>query len=507
MKQFLNSPRLIFNCVAFSLGLIGDCLNIFQSIYLVLIGWNEGSVGLALSLMGFAALSFQTISGDMIDKTTYDRRKVLSIACIVTTLCALAIIFVNDNSYSQHGLYYITKIIQGIASTFIMPTISALTMGWFGPKYFDLNMASIILYSHVGTLVTAVLAGLSAYLLYPNIHYSFLVLGFALVLALIFIRVLPKGDAAMGRGFHGTNENYTFDCQGNAIIDDGTKNANDTGSNNDEVFVHSTSKDKTAPLNDSTTTNNTNTSSKEQEAASYWTIFTDSKICILSLTGLFFHFANANVLLVLGELMSNNNDDGTIKRTAFPLIAGAITIAQISMAITTKFCNVVTHEYNIGRKILFLVGLLSLPIRCFLLILWKDSGDYYLMSTQILDGIGGGFFGILHPYLVADITYGTGRFNVAMGLTGTCFGIGASLSNFLGQLVVQHFGHTSSLYGSLLLSFVPIVLFGIFMPETLGLRGKIGDEIASKKRKENSAENETTGSATPYVNISEVQIV
>ena len=94
-----------------------------------------------------------------------------------------------------------------------------------------------------------------------------------------------------------------------------------------------------------------------------------------------------------------------------------------------------------------------------------------------------------------------------MGLTGTCFGIGASLSNFLGQLVVQHFGHTSSLYGSLLLSFVPIVLFGIFMPETLGLRGKIGDEIASKKRKENSAENETTGSATPYVNISEVQIV
>ena len=105
--------------------------------------------------------------------------------------------------------------------------------------------------------------------------------------------------------------------------------------------------------------------------------------------------------------MSNNNDDGTIKRTAFPLIAGAITIAQISMAITTKFCNVVTHEYNVGRKILFLVGLLSLPIRCFLLILWKDSGDYYLMSTQILDGIGGGFFGILHPYLVADITYGS----------------------------------------------------------------------------------------------------
>lgn len=46
------------------------------------------------------------------------------------------------------------------------------------------------------------------------------------------------------------------------------------------------------------------------------------------------------------------------------------------------------------------------------------------------------------------------------------------------------------------------------MPETLGLRGQIGDEIASKKRKENNVENDTTGnSATPYVNISEAQIV
>jgi len=477
MKQYLNSPTVIFNCVAFSLGLIGDCLNIFQSIYLVQIGWNEGSVGLALSLMGFTALSFQTISGDMIDKTTYDRRKVLSLACVITTISALAILFVSNDNY-HYGLIYVTKTLQGMASTFIGPTISALTMGYFGPRYFDKNMANIILYSHVGTLVTAVLAGFSAYYLYPNIQYSFLVLGFALMLSLIFIRVLPRGDPAMGRGLHGTNENHTFDSQGNVIHSEGSNG-------NDEEFTD----DK----------DSVDAEKSEQEAASYWTVFTDSKICILCLTGLFFHFANANVLLVLGEMMSNNNDDGSIKRTAFPLIAGAITIAQISMAITTKFCNVVTHDYNVGRKVLFLAGLMSLPIRCFLLILWKDSGDYYLMSTQLLDGIGGGFFGILHPYLVADITYGTGRFNVAMGLTGTCFGIGASLSNFLGQLVVQNFGHITSLYGSLFISFIPIVLFSVFMPETLGLRGQIGDEIAKKK--------DQGGATTPYVSVSEVPIV
>jgi len=33
-------------------------------------------------------------------------------------------------------------------------------------------------------------------------------------------------------------------------------------------------------------------------------------------------------------------------------------------------------------------------------------------TCQILDGLGGGFFGLLHPYLVNDIAFGSGRFNV-----------------------------------------------------------------------------------------------
>ena len=47
--------------------------------------------------------------------------------------------------------------------------------------------------------------------------------------------------------------------------------------------------------------------------------------------------------------------------------------------------------------------------------------------------------------------------------------LGATLSNFFGQLVVEKYGHIVSLTGSLLISFVPILLF-CFMPETLGDR-------------------------------------
>ena len=43
-------------------------------------------------------------------------------------------------------------------------------------------------------------------------------------------------------------------------------------------------------------------------------------------------FANANVLLVLGEIMGGNDaEDGAPSRSAIPLIGGAIVLAQFTM--------------------------------------------------------------------------------------------------------------------------------------------------------------------------------
>ena len=122
-------------------------------------------------------------------------------------------------------------------------------------------------------------------------------------------------------------------------------------------------------------------------------------------------FANANVLLVLGELMGQDEEDGGQTRRAMPLVAGAIVTAQITMAAATYAGDKLTI-CGIGRKPLFLAALGFLPVRCALIMLLKDSGNTALLSTQIFDGLSGGLFGLVHPYLVADITFGTGRFNV-----------------------------------------------------------------------------------------------
>ena len=104
----LLSPTVAFILVSFSLGELGDGLNIFQGIYLVGIGWNEGSVGTALSLMGLTALIVQTWAGDLVDKTTIDRRLFLTGASLVTALSASTIFFVREGN-QDHGLIFVSK--------------------------------------------------------------------------------------------------------------------------------------------------------------------------------------------------------------------------------------------------------------------------------------------------------------------------------------------------------------------------------------------------------------
>jgi len=308
--------------------------------------------------------------------------------------------------------------------------------------------------------------------------------------AVAFVGFLPEGDPKMGRGFLGKRALDRFGHVEQLVDDDNDYNEDyDNNIPEDEEcddlhhhhHHHGVLEKQPSDCR----------SVAEPEASSYWDVMSDQRCFLLCLTGFFFHFANANVLLVLGELMGGDNgDDGAPSRAAIPLIAGAIVLAQITMAIATWVGDRLT-QIGVGRKPLFMAGLLSLPLRCALIIYWRNAGETYLLSTQILDGLGGGFVGLVHPFLVADITFGTGRFNVVMGLTASCFGLGATLSNFLGQHAVERFGYVASLSGSLVLSGIPIAIFGVFMPETLGCRGATTTTIATNNNGNNNSNNNT----------------
>ncbi len=270
---FYIPPKYAFILVSFTLGELGDGLNIFQGIYLVGLGWNEGSVGTALSLMGMTALLVQTWVGDLVDTSSVDRRMFLAVAGIVTALSASVIMGVHEGN-NDHTMVYASKIVEGVASSFIAPCMAALTLASFGPDEFDTVMASNILWGHFGSLAAAVLTGYLAYALFPHVKYCFLVIGGSAVIAASLVQFLPEGDPLMGRGFH---------CCCTRVPVDEEDDLDTIKAPPEEKF---TNKFPPPVVNHSDTERSTD--SPMPEASSYWEIFTDKKTFILCWTGFFF---------------------------------------------------------------------------------------------------------------------------------------------------------------------------------------------------------------------------
>ena len=75
------------------------------------------------------------------------------------------------------------------------------------------------------------------------------------------------------------------------------------------------------------------------------------------------------------------------------------------------------------REQVYLITFCALPIRCLLYTL--SDNPVWLISVQILDGVGAGVFGIMQTLVIADVTKATGRFNLARGAIGMAVSISA----------------------------------------------------------------------------------
>ena len=107
---------------------------------------------------------------------------------------------------------------------------------------------------------------------------------------------------------------------------------------------------------------------------------------------------------------------------------------------------------------------------------------YLLVGIQLLDGIGAGIFGVVSVLVIADLTRGTGRFNLTLGAIATAVGIGAALSQTIAGAIVHHFSDRA---GFLFLAAVAAAAFAIlwlFMPETLEWKGDAPTPTSMAKR-------------------------
>jgi len=172
---------------------------------------------------------------------------------------------------------------------------------------------------------------------------------------------------------------------------------------------------------------------------------------------LLFHLANAAMLPLMGSVLTTRSS-----QWATVMIAACIVVPQLLVAAFSPWVG--TRAQIWGRRPLLLIGFAALPIRGILFA--SVTNPELLVVVQLLDGVTAAVFSVMVPLVIADLTRGTGRFNLGQGIVGTATGIGASLSATLAGYVSDRFGSPSAFAGMAAIALVGFTVVLLLMPET-----------------------------------------
>jgi predicted MFS family arabinose efflux permease len=170
-----------------------------------------------------------------------------------------------------------------------------------------------------------------------------------------------------------------------------------------------------------------------------------------------FHLANAAMLPLMGSVLTIRS-----REWATVMIAACIVVPQLVVALISPWVGRRAQQW--GRRPLLLMGFAALPLRGVLFAAVPDP--YLLVGVQLLDGISAAALGIMVPLVVADVTRGTGRFNLAQGIVGTAVGIGASISTTFAGYMTDRFGSDVAFLGLAGIAAGGLALVWALMPET-----------------------------------------
>jgi MFS family permease len=195
-------------------------------------------------------------------------------------------------------------------------------------------------------------------------------------------------------------------------------------------------------------------------------LFNNRNILFFTISMALFHLANAAMLPLAGQKMGLAD-----KQNSSLYLSAAIIIAQGVMALVAIYSGKVADN---GRKKIMLVAFLLLPVRA-LLFAFIDN-PYILTGIQVLDGIGAGIFGVVSILMIADLSKGTGRFNLLQGCVYSAIGLAASLSSIIGGVIVKSAGYAIGFASLAGLAIIGLLFFMFLVPETKALATEGGSK-------------------------------
>jgi predicted MFS family arabinose efflux permease len=371
--------------------------------------WDSASIGMALAATAVAGVIAETPAGALVDSLRQKRELVALAAVLIAVACLATVWF-----WGMAGVMAAQALV-GLVGAVFQPALAGISLGLVGYKWLDRRIARNESISHAGNVVAALSAGLLGYLISPSwIFYTVATVSLVSAVTAFAIRG-NEIDYELARG----------------------------GESDEEANAHG----KAAR----------NVPHARSHVSSLRELLTDRPIVIFTASAVLFNFANAAMLPLVGERISVGRP-----QSASLLMSACIIVAQCVMVPVAAAAGRFTEVW--GRKSILLIGFMSLPIRGVLFTLSDQPS--FVIAVQILDGVGAALFGVLSVLVVADLTRGTGHFNLAQGAIATATGIGASLSLLLAGLIVEWAGYQAALLMLAGVAMVALLIFWTLMPET-----------------------------------------
>ena len=371
----------------------------FVAIYLAGYRWNEQSVGLALTVGGIAGILTQTPAGALVD---FLRSKRALVAVGVVALAAGALLIALFPSFWP---VMAAQVLVGGTSSVFGPAICAMSLGIVGRAAFDTRQGRNQTFNSAGNVTAALSMGLLGYLVSNRSIFFFVV---ALAVPTIFVLLLIRPGEIDYEVARGANEGE-----------------------------------------------------KAGKAESVWVLFKDRPLVLFLVCAVMFHFANAAMLPLLGELLAKGQG-----RSSMLFMSACVVTTQFVIALIASWSGRKAGTW--GRKPLLLIAFAVLPIRGVLYTLTSNTA--LLVAIQVMDGVGAGIFGVVSVLVIADLTRGTGRFNLTLGAISTAVGIGAALSQVIAGSIVHHAGYRAGFLFLAGVASAALAILYFFMPETRNTR-------------------------------------
>lgn len=297
------------------------------------------------------------------------------------------------------------QLVTGVAGVVIAPVIAAIALGLVGPRRYAEQTGRMAAFNHAGNVVGSTVAGLAGYLVSLRLGFWLASLfGIFVVIATLLIKSRLI-DNELARGFKARDEDASDD---------------------------------------------------DDKPSGFKVLLGNRPLLILAGVVGLWQLANGAMLPITGQKLAlGDSGDGALYQAALIIVAQVV---MIPMAL------VVSRSDRWGRKPLFVIAFAVLPLRGVLFAIAGNPGS--VIAVQVLDGIGAGLQGPLFAIMVADLTRGSGRYNVAFGAATMIQGIGGALSPTLAGAMVSMAGYHFAMFALTGIAVVALVLLVIGVPET-----------------------------------------